>query len=101
MPRTLLRRIPVKRLRPGQAPDDVEVDVFDVLAPEDDNGSVHMVLYQVLVEGCPVAIERMQDLEGQFGPESVFQDRDGTCYVAATAFNAADVRRTNGLHHVA
>lgn len=90
VPKTLIRRIPAKRLRAGWEPDDVVVNVVGLSAPASPEQHTHQnvvtVLYEVFADGVKLALERMEDVEGRFGPESVFEDRIGTCFVALTAF---------------
>lgn len=91
MPKTLVRRIPAKRLRPGMEPDDVVVNVVCLSAPASPEQRTHEnnlpVLYELFADGVTIPLERMEDVEGNFGPESVFEDRSGTCFVALTAFS--------------
>ena len=91
MPKELIRRIPVKRLRPGLDPDDAVVSVFRLWASESPDANIgndaSTVLYEVSSDGVTSRLERMEDVEGQFGPESVFEDLAGTCYVIAAAFD--------------
>ena len=90
MPKTLIRRIPAKRLRAGMEPDDVVVNVVGLSAPASAEQRAHehvvTVLYEVFADGVTLLLERMEDVEGNFGPESVFEDRSGTCFVALDAF---------------
>lgn len=90
MPKTLIRRIPAKRLRPGMEPDDVVVNVVGLSAPASSELHAHehvlKVLYEVFADGVTLPLERMEDVEGDFGAESVFEDRSGTCFVALDAF---------------
>lgn len=94
MPKELIRRIPVKRLRSGFDPDDQVVYALRSWTPErleqKPGSNPESFLYETFVDGMRLELERMEDMEGKFGPESVFEDRIGTCYVAATAF---DLRR--------
>lgn len=91
MPKTLIRRIPAKRLRAGREPDDVVVNVVGLSAPaspeQHPRENVVTVLYEVFADGVTLPLERMEDVEGNFGTESVFEDRTGTCFVALTAFS--------------
>jgi len=87
----LIRRIPAKRLRPGLVPDDVFVNVIGSATPYN-VGELHTegnitVLYEAFAGGVIIGLDRIEDIEHDFGPESVFEDREGTCYVAATAFD--------------
>lgn len=91
MPKELLRRIPVKRLRPGLDPDDQTVLVHRLWMPESPGqkagSDAETLVYETVSDGVTLQLERMEDVEGRFGPESVFEDRIGTCYVVATAFD--------------
>lgn len=93
MPKELIRRIPVKRLRPGLYPDDAEVCVYKLWASDspyaNSGNDASILLYEVCAEGVTSRLERIEDVEGQFGPESVFEDLTGSCYVIATAFDRA------------
>lgn len=93
MPKELIRRIPVKRLRPGLDPDDAEVCVYKLWASDSPYANIgndaSTLPYEVSADGVTSRLERMEDVEGQFGPESVFEDLGGTCYVIAIAFDLA------------
>jgi len=90
MARELLREIEAKRLLPGQEPENVVILVVGVSAPTNlgFNDLPHPVttIYEVMNDGVAVTLERMEDLEQLYGRESVFEDRDGTCYVGREVF---------------
>lgn len=68
MPKEFLRRIPVKRLRPGLDPDDAVVSVYRLSAPESPDANIgndaSPVLYEVSADGVTSRVERMEDVEG-------------------------------------
>jgi hypothetical protein len=89
MSRTAIRQISAKRLRPGLVPEDVTIDVVGI-TPFKSTGT-HLpeqvtLLYLVQEEGCEVWSNRMEDIEGRFGEESVFEDSLGSCYVCSAVF---------------
>lgn len=93
MPKELIRRIPVKRLRPGLDPNDAEVCVYRLWASDspyaNSGNDASTLLDEVSADSVTSRLERMEDVEGQFGPESVFEDLAGCCYVIANAFDRA------------
>jgi len=74
VPKTLIRRIPAKRLRSGMEPDDVVVNVVGLSAPASPEQRAHenvvTVLYEVFADGVTLPLERMVDVEGSLGTES-------------------------------
>jgi hypothetical protein len=71
-------------------PDDVTIDVVELSAPllPDESAAIGPTsfFYLAHTDGREVWLERMTDLEGKLGDESVFEDRAGNCYVCAAVF---------------
>lgn len=86
----LVRQILAKRLRPGQLPEDVVIEVMELSAPELPESSAAVgpstFFYRVEVENGKVWVDRMKDIEISYGSETVFEDQLGNCYVSASAF---------------
>lgn len=84
-------------------PDDVVVNVVGLSAPaspeQHGHENVVTVFYEVFADGVTLALERMEDVEGSLGPESVFEDRLATCFVALTAFDRVEAKRPPGSTH--